>query len=114
MLQGTYKTAHRTMASQTIFQKAANFAHKATITSLVLYSGYAAYNLSGQVMEGASSNNTGDEPTHPQASFIDTIREKAKEEYAKYYDIGHREWYDKDDDSYLKKLPRPGKDYQEK
>mmetsp|Transcript_24383 Transcript_24383/g.53897 ORF Transcript_24383/g.53897 Transcript_24383/m.53897 type:complete len:103 (-) Transcript_24383:178-486(-) len=102
------------MASQTIFQKAANFAHKATITGLVLYSGYAAYNLTGQVMEGASGNSKSETAVHPQAGFIDTIREKAKEEYAKYYDIDHREWYDKDDDSYLKKLPRPGKDYQEK
>lgn len=102
------------MASQTIFQKAANFAHKATITALVGYSAYAAYNLTGQVLEGASDSSKDEKAAHPQAGFIDTIREKAKEEYAKYYDIGHREWYDKEDDSYLKKLPRPGKDYQEK
>ena len=103
------------MASQTIFQKAANFAHKATITGLVRLLG----------IRGVQSNRAGDggcigtttkseTAAHPQAGFIDTIREKAKEEYAKYYDIGHREWYDKEDDSYLKKLPRPGKDYQEK
>ena len=36
----------RTMASQSIFSKAANFAHKVTIGALVGYTGYAAYHLS--------------------------------------------------------------------
>jgi hypothetical protein len=39
------------------------------------------------------------------------LRDKYAEEYAKYFDTGSRDWYDKDDDSYLKKLPRP-QDYQ--
>lgn len=39
------------------------------------------------------------------------LRDKYAEEYEKYWDTGHRDWYDKEDDSYLKKLPRP-QDYQ--
>ena len=50
-------------------------------------------------------------PAFSVAPFIATIRKKAQDEYEKYYDIGHREWYDKDDESWKKDLPRPGKDY---
>jgi hypothetical protein len=101
------------MASQSIFSRAANFAHKATIGVLVAYTGYAACNLAGQVLEGTGGSKE-DGKEHPQAGFIATIRERAQEEYKKYYDIGHREWYDKDDESWKKDLPRPGKDYREK
>ena len=104
----------RTMASQSIFSKAANFAHKVTIGALVGYTGYAAYHLTGQVLEGAGVGPVGSKgggEEHPQAGFIATIRKKAQDEYEKYYDIGHREWYDKDDESWKKNLPRPGKDY---
>ena len=102
------------MASQSIFSKAANFAHKATIAGLVGYTGYAAYHLTGQVLEGTGGGPVGSKEggeEHPQAGFIATIRKKAQDEYEKYYDIGHREWYDKDDESWKKDLPRPGKDY---
>ena len=74
---------------------------------------------------------------HPQAGFIQMLRDKANDEYKKYYKIDHREWYDKDvstvkrlflffppachltcilifillhclkDDSYLKQIPKP-------
>ena len=104
----------RTMASQSIFSKAANFAHKVTIGALVGYTGYAAYHLTGQVLEGTGVGPVGSKgggEEHPQAGFIATIRKKAQDEYEKYYDIGHREWYDKDDESWKKNLPRPGKDY---
>mmetsp|Transcript_8176 Transcript_8176/g.14989 ORF Transcript_8176/g.14989 Transcript_8176/m.14989 type:complete len:95 (+) Transcript_8176:135-419(+) len=90
-------------------QKAANVAHKTTVSGLFGLLCFGMYNLTGQVIEGASSNKS----SNSQAGFIKTLRDKAAEEYAKYYDISHREWYDKDDDSYLKKLPKP-KDYQDK
>ena len=35
------------------------------------------------------------------------LKDKAAEEYAKYYRTDHREWYDKDDNSYLKQIPKP-------
>ena len=89
---------------------AADVAHKATTTGLVGFFGYMTYNLTGMMLEGKTDGKVG---AHPQAGFIGTIRAKAKEEYEKYYDVGHREWYDKDDDSYLKKLPRPGRDYKD-
>lgn len=54
---------------------------------------------------GGGNNKQDDE--HPQAGFIQMLKDKAAEEYQKYYRTDHREWYDKDDDSYLKNLPKP-------
>ena len=93
----------------TVFQKAADVAHKAAVTGLFGISIYSASSLAVQVVDGAS----GPEKRHPQAGYIQMLRDKAAESYAKYYDITHREWYDKDDDSYLKQVPKP-KDYQDK
>mmetsp|Transcript_35726 Transcript_35726/g.106617 ORF Transcript_35726/g.106617 Transcript_35726/m.106617 type:complete len:95 (-) Transcript_35726:78-362(-) len=90
-------------------QKAADVAHKTAVSGLFGLFCYGGYNLTVQMIEGASSKTS----AQSQAGFIQTLRDKAAEEYAKYYDISHREWYDKDDDSYLKKLPKP-KDYQDK
>ena len=39
------------------------------------------------------------------------LREQYENEYKKYFDTGHRDWYDKDDNSYLEKVPKP-QDYQ--
>lgn len=108
------RVAAKMTPSASVFQKAANVAHKATVTGLVGLFAYGAYNLTGQVLEGSGRSDKDATKAHPQAGFIKTIRDRAAEEYAKYYDIDHREWYDKDDDSFLKKVPRAGKDYQEK
>ena len=88
-------------------RKAADIAHKTTVTGLFGFFGYCVYNITNQVMEGPNSNKS----DHPQEGFIETIREKIDEDYKKFHDINHREWYDKNDDSYLKQVPRP-KDYE--
>ena len=111
------------MASS-ITRKAADLAHKSFVTGLFGLFGFGVYTVTNQVFEGRSSssatstmnttnNNTSSsslpsqEEEHPQAGFINMLRTKAQEEYSKYYDIGHREWYDKDDNSYLKQIPKP-------
>mmetsp|Transcript_8715 Transcript_8715/g.11684 ORF Transcript_8715/g.11684 Transcript_8715/m.11684 type:complete len:95 (-) Transcript_8715:91-375(-) len=90
------------------FRKVADIAHKTTVTGLFGFFGYGLYGITNQVLE-----HQGFKDSHPQEGFIQMLRDKCAEEYAKYYDIGHRDWYDKNDDSYLKKLPRP-EDYQGK
>uniref|UniRef100_A0A7S2EVN7 Uncharacterized protein n=1 Tax=Trieres chinensis TaxID=1514140 RepID=A0A7S2EVN7_TRICV len=113
------------------FRKAADVAHKTAVTGLFGLFLWGGYNLGGQVLEGwrekqhreslqagaggggAAAARKAAEESHPQAGVIQMLRDKAKEEYSKYYDIGHREWYDKEDDSYLKNLPKP-KDYENK
>lgn len=88
--------------------RAANFAHKAVVSSFIGLFGYQAWQLGYQMRIGTDEARKRE---HPQAGFIQMLRDKYDEEYEKYFDTGHRDWYDKDDDSYLKKVPRP-RDYQ--
>jgi hypothetical protein len=88
--------------------KIADFAHKAFVTTAFGYFIYTGVNLGGMMISGPDN---GQPREHPQAGFIQMLRDKYAEEYTKYFDTGSRDWYDKDDDSYLKKLPRP-EDYQ--
>jgi len=85
------------------FQKAANLAHKTAVSGLVGSFVYGLYVVGGQVSEGRDVQT---KENHPQAGYIQMLKDKAQEEYNKYYDIDHREWYDEDDDSYLKNLPK--------
>ncbi len=89
-----------------ILTRVADAAHKTAVTGLFGTFCFGMYVISNQVMEGRSSSSS-EPPEHPQAGFINMLRTKAEEEYKKYYKIDHREWYDKDDDSYLKQIPRP-------
>ena len=91
-----------------VLTRIADAAHKATVTGLFGTFCFGMYVVSNQVIEGRRSNSNSSEPVeHPQAGFINMLRTKAEEEYKNYYKIDHREWYDKDDDSYLKQIPRP-------
>mmetsp|Transcript_13567 Transcript_13567/g.13148 ORF Transcript_13567/g.13148 Transcript_13567/m.13148 type:complete len:95 (+) Transcript_13567:191-475(+) len=91
-----------------MLRKAADVAHKTTVTGLFGFFGYCLYNIGNQVIEGPNRQSE-----HPQAGFLDTIRNKIDEEYKKYYEIDQREWYEKEDDSYLKQIPRR-KDFETK
>eukprot|EP00571_Detonula_confervacea_P017822 CAMPEP_0172297674 /NCGR_PEP_ID=MMETSP1058-20130122/605_1 /TAXON_ID=83371 /ORGANISM="Detonula confervacea, Strain CCMP 353" /LENGTH=92 /DNA_ID=CAMNT_0013006849 /DNA_START=175 /DNA_END=453 /DNA_ORIENTATION=- len=71
---------------------------------------YQAYQLGAQMRIGTDEAKKA-EWEHPQAGFIQMLRDKYDEEYEKYFDTGHRDWYDKDDDSWKEKLPKP-QDYQ--
>lgn len=86
----------------------ADLAHKTVTTTLLGFFCFQAYQLGGNMLIGTGEAK---KKEHPQAGFIKMIRDKYDEEYEKYFDTGHRDWYDKDDDSYLKKVPRP-QDYQ--
>ncbi|KAL7546638.1 hypothetical protein ACHAWF_009967 [Thalassiosira exigua] len=86
--------------------KLADVAHKTVVTSFFGLFCYQGYQLGGAMLAG-----TGEKKNNSHAAFLQMLRDKYDEEYKKYFDTGHRDWYDKDDDSYLKNLPRP-KDYQ--
>ena len=47
-----------------------------------------------------------DYTNHPQKEYIETLRDKAEEDYKNYHRTDHRDWYDKDDNSYLKDAPK--------
>ena len=89
--------------------KLADVAHKTVVTGALGLFCYQAYQLGGNMIMGATDDQKKRE--HPQAGFIQMLRDKYDEEYQKYFDTGHRDWYDKDDNSHLKGIPRP-RDYQ--
>mmetsp|Transcript_33106 Transcript_33106/g.47003 ORF Transcript_33106/g.47003 Transcript_33106/m.47003 type:complete len:95 (+) Transcript_33106:79-363(+) len=82
---------------------AVNVAHKTTVLGLFSLFGFQLY----QVGKNAFIGIVQKEEEHPQAEYIQTLRDKADEDYKKHYKIDHRDWYDKDDNSYLKDAPRP-------
>ncbi len=70
-------------------RKVVDITHKAFVTGLFAFTGYTAYQITNQVREGRA----GDKKTLPeqtQAGFIEMLRKKAEEEYAKRFDITHR------------------------
>jgi len=93
----------------TILRRAADTVHKTVATGLFGLTGFGLYTVTNQALEGKTVEKK--EERH-QSGFLHMIRSKAEEEYRKYYDIDHREWYDKDDNSYLKKLSKP-EDYEQ-
>lgn len=92
-------------------RKVANAAHKTVVTGLVGMAVYGLYTIGNQVIEGRGGTESGDhkvsEGGQQKGGFFNMLRERADEEYKKVDDIKHRDWYDKDDDSYLDKIPKP-------
>lgn len=86
----------------------ADVAHKTVVSTCFGLFLYQGYQLGTQMMIGTDEAKKRE---HPQAGFIQMLRDKYDEEYEKYFDTGHRDWYDKDDNSHLKGIPRP-QDYQ--
>mmetsp|Transcript_23428 Transcript_23428/g.32844 ORF Transcript_23428/g.32844 Transcript_23428/m.32844 type:complete len:99 (-) Transcript_23428:137-433(-) len=87
-------------------QKGADVAHKVVVTGLFSYACYASYQIGSQIQEHRRETQESTKQEHPQKEYIQTLREKADEDYSKYYKTDHRDWYDKDDNSYLKNAPR--------
>ena len=86
----------------------ADIAHKTVVTTCLGLFTFQAYQLTTQMMIGTDEQK---KKEHPQAGFIQMLRDKYDEEYKTYFDTGHRNWYDKDDNSHLDNIPRP-RDYQ--
>merc|ERR1711957_952117 len=88
-------------------QRTADVAQKTVSTGLFAFFSYGLYNISNQLVEGTNTNKqVGVTSVEGQAGFFQMLKNKAKDGYNKYYDTNHREWYDKDDDSYLKQIPK--------
>ena len=86
-----------------LFNKVADIAHKSCVLGLVSLLSFQLYQIGRNVYHGIDHSKT----QHTQKEYLDTLREKVEEDYKKHYDISHRDWYEKDDDSYLKNVPKP-------
>lgn len=85
----------------TFVNTAINVAHKTTVVGLMSLFGFQLYQITTNAYVGIDHSKP-----HPQKEYIETLRDKAEEDYKKHYKIDHRDWYDKEDDSYLKDAPR--------
>jgi hypothetical protein len=77
-------------------KRIADGAHKVVVTGLFGTFCYTSYAVTSQLFQGKDDNTNAKDVEHPQAGFIQMLRDKAAEEYKKYYKTDHREWYDKD------------------
>lgn len=94
-----------------IATRIADMAHKTVVTTFFGLFCWQGYQLGSQMLIGTDEAKKREKQEHPQAGFIQMLRDQYDKEKAKYWDTGHRDWYDKDDNSYLDKVPRP-QDYQ--
>lgn len=76
------------------FKRIADVAHKTAVTGIFGSFCYIGCSVTGMMIAGNGGPPKIEE--HPQAGFIEMLKDKATEEYSKYYKTDHREWYDKD------------------
>lgn len=93
----------------TVFQKAADVAHKCAVLGLLGFAGFQLYQIVTKSYEGLDTRKLNSPPKNPTTEYVDEIREKAAEDYKNYWKVDHRDWYDKDDNSHLKNVPRPNR-----
>jgi len=84
-----------------ILHKAADVLHKSAVLGLISVFGFQAYQIGRNLYHGMDYEN------HPQKQYIEQLRDKAEEDYKNYHRTDHRDWYDKDDNSYLDNVPKP-------
>mmetsp|Transcript_5806 Transcript_5806/g.9647 ORF Transcript_5806/g.9647 Transcript_5806/m.9647 type:complete len:96 (-) Transcript_5806:115-402(-) len=82
--------------------RAADAAQKTAVMGLVGMFGFQLWQIGKNCYHGIDHSKP-----HPQKEYIETLRDQADEDYKKHYKIDHRDWYDKDDDSYLENAPKP-------
>ena len=81
--------------------KVANVAQKTAVVGLLGMFGYHTYQISRNVAAGIMKHDTMD------STYFEDVQKKVDEEYqTKYGRTDKRDWYDKDDQSYLKDVPR--------
>ncbi|CAB9522507.1 expressed unknown protein [Seminavis robusta] len=81
--------------------KMANVAQKTAVVGLLGMFGYHTYQISRNVVAGLTKHDTMD------STYFEDVQKKVDEEYqTKYGRTDKRDWYDKEDQSYLKDVPR--------
>jgi|AntRauTorckE5430_2_1112549.scaffolds.fasta_scaffold00057_20 hypothetical protein len=74
------------------FKRIADVVHKSVVTGIFGGFLYVTLSVGVQVIEGKQVTKG----EQIQAGFIQMMKDRASEEYSKYYKTDHREWYDKD------------------
>jgi hypothetical protein len=84
-----------------VFQKAADFAQRGVVLGLLSFFGFQAYQIAKFTIQGTI------ESPYMQSTYFKDIDAKVKEEYRKDNIVDRRDWYEADDNSYLKDQVRP-------
>lgn len=86
------------------FTKAADFAQRGMVLGLLSFFGFQIYQIGSNTLQGVV-----DSP-YMHSTYFKDVEEKVKEEYKKDNVVDSsqkRDWYQADDDSYLKEQVRP-------
>jgi hypothetical protein len=85
----------------TLFTRAANVVQKTAVVGLLGMFAYHTYQITKNVTAGTAKHDT------MESTYFEDVQKKVDEEYqTKYGKTDKRDWYDKEDQSYLKDLPR--------
>jgi hypothetical protein len=83
------------------FTKAADFAQRGIVLGLFSFFGFQVYQIASMTIKGQV-----DSP-YMKSTYFQEVDEKVKEEYRKDNIVDRRDWYEAEDDSYLKDQVRP-------
>ena len=82
--------------------KAANVVQKTAVTGLMGMFCYHVYQISSNLKQGIKHETM-------ESTYFEDVQKKVEEEYTtKYGKTDKRDWYDKEDQTYLKDMPRGG------
>mmetsp|Transcript_3817 Transcript_3817/g.4405 ORF Transcript_3817/g.4405 Transcript_3817/m.4405 type:complete len:101 (+) Transcript_3817:195-497(+) len=84
-----------------IIHRSLDVLQKGAVLGLFSVFGFQVYQIGRNLYHGIDYDN------HPQKAYVEQLRDKAEEEYNNYHKIDQRDWYDKDDNSYLDNAPKP-------
>lgn len=85
----------------TLFTRAANIMQKTAVVGLIGMFSYHTYQITTNVAAGMAKHET------MESTYFEDVKKKVDEEYQeKYGKTDKRDWYDKEDQSYLKDVPR--------
>jgi hypothetical protein len=89
----------------TLFTRAANTVQKTAVVGLIGMFSYHTYQISKNLVASTTVKHKTMEST-----YFEDVQNKVESEYQeKYGKTDKRDWYDKEDQSYLKDVPRGGK-----
>lgn len=89
------------MSKATMFTRAADLLQRGVVLGLISFTGFQVYQIGRNAISGRV-----DSP-YMQSTYFNDVEEKVKEEYRKDNIVDRRDWYQAEDDSYLKDQVRP-------
>ena len=80
--------------------KVANVAQKSLVVGCIGMFGYHTYQITSNVTHGIKHDTM-------ESTYFEDVQKKVEEDYqSSYGKTDKRDWYEKDDNSYLKNVPR--------